>query len=204
MKLSLIKHIKLFLQNVLSFGLGISGIIIALTVKIFGFVCFIFVDEWIRPLIGNWVFIPAIIAFWLGAALWYSLFKLLFPKDFIESGYPITNKFGADFPKPNYKDYGITEDDWEVYRNRFDFETSKFIVQVVIGVSGLYYLFSKIELMKCVIGISFLTGGLMLVYAVHYLFEYLDERNKQKLPQYEKIKRYQNDVHIYFAIQSEK
>lgn len=112
--------------------------------------------------------------------------------------YHFTEKYGANYPKPNPEDFGISQDEFNEYNGRFQFELIKiFLPYGVWIVACIYSLQTKLSGNQ---GVFLIGGSAAAGILLNYLFEYWNKRISKRHRHYEKISKYEQSVNIYCSI----
>ncbi|MCB0502566.1 MAG: hypothetical protein KDD32_07770 [Bacteroidetes bacterium] len=148
-----------------------------------------------------------IIGLFVGGLLFMGL-QLLYPyvekldakaKTFKRNTY--TEKYGRNFPQPTPEDFGITQDEFKDYKNRFQFEYIKLLFTY-----GLWFavgVYTLRENLSGSFGIYLIGGTAVISISINHLFDYWNKKISQRHRYYEKINQYQQALKIYFKIRDE-
>jgi len=190
-----------FLSFLISFigfiGLKLSIIVVAIGIA--------FLSE---KYLGNFgLSVGWIIGLFIGGLLLMGLERLLpyleqlddYTKTFKK--YPYSEKYGKDYPQPKPEDFGITQDEFKDYNQRFQFGYIKLIFTYGLWITACIYVIRG-EI-KGAAAILLIGGAVMSAIILNYLFEYWNKRISQKHRYYEKIHKYQTALNIYYRIRGE-
>lgn len=106
---------------------------------------------------------------------------------------------GIDFPAPTPEEFGITQDEFKIYRNQFGFGYIKILVIFVLIIVPCILILR--ESINGVYALVLLVCSVIIAIGFKYLFEHLDRKLVKK--NNEKIFQYQNALKIYHAIQKQ-
>jgi hypothetical protein len=103
--------------------------------------------------------------------------------------------------KPKPEDFGITPEDFESYRSRFQFEYLELLFTYGPPIVCPFLAISE----KTSIGkISLFVIGLIAGICSHFLFKTVNEKLSKKHPQYYKVKKFQLALGVYYKDRKEK
>ena len=199
-------RIRYNLLSFLSFLISFIGFIgLKLTIVAVAIGIALLSEEYIDKSVG--LSVGYIIGLFVGGLLFIGL-KQLYP--YIErlddkaetfKSYPYTEKYGRNYPQPTPEDFGITQDEFKDYNNRFQFEYIKLIFTYGLWIAVCIYLLR--EKLSGSIGIFIIGGAAATAISLNYLFDYWNKKISQRHRYYKKIHEFQEELKIYFKIRDE-
>lgn len=182
--------------------IGVLGIrmIILLVAIVFG----LYTENYIGK---NSLVIGFIVGLLVGGVLWIGFEKLLPLLDKLGNlaegykQYPYTKKYGKDYPRPKPSNFGITQDEFNSYNKRFQFEFIKIIFTYGIVIAANFYVLGNN--LKSKAGLSIVISSILIGILLEKLFSYINQKISKKHSSYEKIHKYQQALSIYFRVRDE-
>lgn len=115
--------------------------------------------------------------------------------------FPYSERYGRNYPQPTPGDFGITQDEFDEYNSRFQFEFIRLIFTYGIWISACIYLLrAKLNGSQAI----FLIGGAAATaILLDYVFNYWNKKLSQRHHCYKKIHEFQEALKIYFKIRDE-
>lgn len=199
------KKIKYYYFSFLSFLLSLIGVlgirmIILLVAIEFG----LYTENYIGK---NSLILGFIVGLLVGGVLWIGFEKLLPLIDKFDNlaesykQYPYTEKYGKDYPHPKSSDFGITQDEFNSYNKRFQFEFIKIIFTYGIVIAANFYVLGNN--LKNKVGLSIVISSILIGILLEKLFNYINQKISKKHSSYDKIHKYQQALSIYFRVRDE-
>ena len=137
----------------------------------------------------------------LGLQRLYPYIEKLDDKAKIYKRYPYIEKYGSNFPHPTPEDFGITQDEFKDYNNRFQFEYIKLLFTYGLWIAVCIY--SIREKLNGSFGIFLIGATAAIAISLNYLFDYWNKTISRRHRYYEKINEFQQALMIYFKIKDE-
>lgn len=111
---------------------------------------------------------------------------------------PYTAKYGRNYPKPKPEDFGITNNEFKEYNERFQFEYIKIIFTHGLWIgSSICVMMGKIADKYAIIFMGFGAASAILL---NYFFEYCNKQISKRHPCFDKMNQYEEALNIYYRI----